>query len=97
MSVSEISQMLGIAKPNITPLVDRLIDERLVDRIRDTQDRRVVNVVILDAGRDKLNAIRAGIGEQVQEWAQQISSADFHELSDSLRSLTRILMQLQRG
>ncbi len=97
MSVSEISHRLGIAKPNITPLVDRLIEDKLVDRIRDTQDRRVVNVVIMDAGREKLNAIRGTIGGQVQDWALNISSADFKELADSLQSLTRILTQIQRG
>ncbi|HIQ63815.1 MAG TPA: MarR family transcriptional regulator [Candidatus Avichristensenella intestinipullorum] len=97
MSVSEISHRLGIAKPNITPLVDRLIEEKLVDRIRDTQDRRVVNVVILEAGREKLAAIRATIGEQVQEWAQNISAADFRELADALSSLTRILSNVQKG
>lgn len=95
MSVSEISHRLGIAKPNITPLVDRLIDEKLVDRVRDTHDRRVVNVVILDAGREKLAAIRGTIGEQVQEWAQNISAADFRELSEALASLTRILTTIQ--
>lgn len=97
MSVSEISHRLGIAKPNITPLVDRLIEEKLVDRIRDTQDRRMVNVVILEAGREKLAAIRATIGEQVQEWAQNISAADFRELADALSSLTRILSNVQKG
>ena len=32
MSVSEISRRLGIAKPNITPLVDRLFEAGYVDR-----------------------------------------------------------------
>ncbi len=97
MSVSEISHRLGIAKPNITPLVDRLIEDQLVDRIRDTQDRRVVNVVILENGKQKLAAIRSTIGEQVQDWAQNISAADFRELSDALQSLTRILTQIQKA
>lgn len=97
MSVSEISTRLGIAKPNITPLVDRLIEDALVDRIRDTNDRRVVNVIILDAGREKLAAIRGTIGDQVQDWGAGISSADFKELSDALSSLTRILSQIQKG
>ena len=44
MSVSEISRRLGIAKPNITPLVDRLLESGLVDRQRDQHDRRVVNI-----------------------------------------------------
>ena len=41
LSVSEISKRLGIAKPNITPLIDRLIDEGFVERRRDENDRRV--------------------------------------------------------
>ena len=35
MSVSEISRRLGIAKPNITPLVDRLYESGYVDRQHD--------------------------------------------------------------
>ena len=51
MSVSEISKRFGIAKPNITPLVDRLVNAGLVDRVRSETDRRVVNIVILEEGR----------------------------------------------
>lgn len=97
MSVSEISHQLGIAKPNITPLVDRLIESNYVDRVRDLHDRRVVNIIILDDGRQKLAQIRAGIGEHVQEWGQTLSTADFRELGDALQSLTRILTQIQRS
>ena len=46
MNVSEISRRLGIAKPNITPLIDRLIEDRYVERKRDENDRRMVNVNI---------------------------------------------------
>ena len=58
MSVSEISRRLGIAKPNITPLVDRLFEAGYVDRQHDENDRRVVNIVLLPAGEEKLSAIR---------------------------------------
>ena len=95
MSVSEISRRLGIAKPNITPLVDRLIAADLVDRVRDTGDRRVVNVVIQPAGREKLAAIRKSIGAQVREWSESMSEEDFNELARSLESITRILSNLQ--
>ena len=95
MSVSEISLRLGIAKPNITPLVDGLIENHLVARIRDANDRRVVNVVIMEAGKEKLESIRETIGKQVHEWGMSISTADFRELADSLVSLTRILSQVQ--
>lgn len=94
MSVSEISRRLGIAKPNITPLVDRLIASDLVDRVRDTGDRRVVNVVIQPAGVQKLAAIQKSIANQVLEWADNMSEEDFAELAVSLESITRILTNL---
>ena len=97
LSVSEISRKVCIVKPNITPLVDRLVEEGLVDRVRDTEDRRVVNIVLLDAGREKLAAIKTTIGGQVQDWVQNINSADLREMADSLGTLNRILSQRQKS
>lgn len=97
MSVSEISGRLSIAKPNITPMVDRLAEKGYVERLRDTEDRRVVNVAILEAGREKLVEIREGLRKQVAEWYHDISAADMKSLSDSLQNLTDILPQVQRG
>lgn len=95
MSVSEISRRLGIAKPNITPLVDRLIASDLVDRVRDTGDRRVVNVVIQPAGVEKLKEIQKSIARQVRDWADNMSEDDFEELGLALDSITRILSNLK--
>ena len=94
MSVSEISRRLGIAKPNITPLVDRLYDAGYVDRQHDENDRRVVNIVLLPAGEEKLAAIRATIARQIQVQSEDLSVTEFRELNDSLASLVRILSSL---
>ena len=94
MSVSEISRRLGIAKPNITPLVDRLYEAGYVDRQHDENDRRVVNIVLLPAGAEKLASIRATIARQIQVQAEDLSVSEFRELSDSLSSVVRILSSL---
>ena len=94
MSVSEISRRLGIAKPNITPLVDRLYEAGYVDRQHDENDRRVVNIVLLPAGAEKLAAIRATNARQIQVKAEDLSVSEFRELSDSLSSVVRILSSL---
>lgn len=91
LSVSEISQRLGIAKPNITPLVDRLIDMELVDRRRDQNDRRVVNVAILPKGQEKLHAIQTTLVNYIQAQKLSLTSADLLALADSLQTITRIL------
>ena len=94
MSVSEISRRLGIAKPNITPLVDRLFDAGYVDRQHDENDRRVVNIVLLPAGEEKLAAIRATIARQIQAQSENLSISEFRELNDALSSVVRVLSSL---
>lgn len=94
MSVSEISRRLGIAKPNITPLVDRLYESGYVDRQHDENDRRVVNIVLLEAGKEKLDAIRATISRQIQAQSEDLSVSQFRELNESLSSIVHILSSL---
>ena len=40
MSIGEISMSLGIAKPNITPLLDALNERGVLERCRSEKDRR---------------------------------------------------------
>jgi len=94
MSVSEISRRLGIAKPNITPLVERLYESGYVDRQHDENDRRVVNIVLLEAGKEKLAAIRTTISRQIQLQVDGLSISEFRELNESLSSVVRILSSL---
>ena len=91
LSVSEISKRLGIAKPNITPLIDRLIDEGFVERRRDENDRRVVNVVIQKEGRKRLREIRASLVAGIENWGSSLSMDDFRALNESLETVVALL------
>ena len=98
MNVSEISHRLGIAKPNITPLIDRLIAEGFVERRRDEHDRRMVIVTICEPGVARLMEIRDKMQELVGEWAITLNAAQLRELNESLRTITRVLgSTLQRA
>ena len=91
MNVSEISRRLGIAKPNITPLIDRLSEDRYVERKRDDNDRRMVNVSICPLGVSRLMEIRTKMRGLVGEWATSISVSDLKELNESLKTINQIL------
>ena len=51
MTLSELSTVMGIAKSNITPLIDQLNEAQYVERVRDSEDRRIVQIRILPAGQ----------------------------------------------
>ena len=91
MSVSEISKRFGIAKPNITPLVDRLVSAGLVDRVRSETDRRVVNIVILDEGRERLRQIQNALNEHVASWQSTLSADEYARLDRALADVIEIL------
>ncbi len=91
MSVSEISKRFGIAKPNITPLVDRLVHAGLVDRVRSETDRRVVNIIILDAGRERLRQIQDALNDHVAGWQHALSDEEFARLDRALIDIVEIL------
>ena len=95
LSIGQISDRLGIAKPNITPLIDVMRDEGLVERVRSQQDRRIVNVHLLPAGQEKLEAIRGDIAQQVVQWRGNFSRSEMKELSNALASIIRIAGHLE--
>jgi DNA-binding MarR family transcriptional regulator len=91
MNVSEISRRLGIAKPNITPLIDRLIREQYVERQRDENDRRMVNITICPSGVSKLEKIRKKMRDLVAGWASDLSTSDLRALNGSLETIHAVL------
>lgn len=87
MTIGEISRSLGIAKPNITPLLDSLNERGLLERIRSDRDRRIVNVELLPDGVKMAQQIRESIAEQVVEWPENIGSGDAKRLNNALACL----------
>lgn len=58
LSMSELSQWLGISMSGCTALVDRLMAGGWVERNRDLNDRRIVLVGVSQAGENQLAEIR---------------------------------------
>lgn len=96
MSIGQISRHLGIAKPNITPLVDSLCDQGLTERIRDTLDRRVINVHLTEAGQARLGEVEATIAGGVSQWGEKLSRSEMREMNNALASILRILGALEQ-
>lgn len=87
MTITEISTSLGIAKPNITPLLDSLHKRGLLERTRSEEDRRVVNVRLLPDGRYLAGKLHQAITAQVLEWPSTFSTSDVKRLNNALAYL----------
>ncbi len=91
MTVTEISERFDIAKPNITPLIDRMIEAGYVKRVRNTTDRRVVHVFILDKGREKVTEMVKSLQDTVQGWSKTMTEEDMGRVTDAIELIRSIL------
>lgn len=94
--MSMIGRHMGISKPYMTALVDSLISEGLVERVRDPDDRRVVNVRITDAGREETKDFTKGAREAVIRGISTLDSKDISTLHDMVRDIRAIVTKLDK-
>lgn len=94
MTIGDISTNLGIAKPNITPLLDSLHERGILERCRSEQDRRIVNVRLLPEGKALAKKIRENIAAQVTEWPEGFSHSDIKRLNNALAYLIEVGREL---
>lgn len=90
MTIGEISASLGIAKPNITPLLDALNERGILERCRSEKDRRIVNVRLLPEGQALATRLKESIAAQVLEWPRSLSHSDVKRLNNALAYLIEI-------
>ena len=97
MTIGEISTGLGIAKPNITPLLDALHERGLVERCRSDKDRRIVNVRLLPEGQEMTERLQQSIASQVMEWPEGFSNSDIKRLNNALAYLIEVGHRLSKA
>ena len=90
MTIGEISSALGIAKPNITPLLDALHERGVLERCRSEKDRRIVNVRLLPEGQALARRLRESIAAQTAEWPQNFNTSDIKRLNNALAYLIEV-------
>lgn len=95
LTVGQISERMGIAKPNMTPLVDALQEAGLVQRVRSAQDKRVVSVCLLPAGEELLCHIRQDVARQVTAWPGAFSRSEAKALSTAAASIIRLAKSME--
>lgn len=89
--ISKMAKELCISKPNMTPVIDKLVEEGLVTRDYDPTDRRVI---LIQATPKALKALKEGkeyIKEVIKEKISPLSDEDISNLSSSLDTLLTVI------
>lgn len=94
LPMSALGKKLYISKPYMTVLVDTLVEDGLVIRHYNPQDRRVINVSISEKGREKLESVKNMIREQMRMIISDLPESDLQVLCSSGVKLTEIVSKI---
>lgn len=91
VSMTEISDRLGISKPAVTSLVDRLEEKQLLRRMPHEKDRRVILLEILPKAKKIIVEIRRQSLEPLLKAYDRFSSAEHEPLSRFFATVSKIM------
>src|SRR5665648_117473 len=94
ISMTDLSTASGIAKPNLTIIVDKLIEEEFVERSTDTNDRRIVNISLTEGGRDFLVKQKKDFMKFMEDRISDFDEDDLIKLKDALEDIAEVMEKI---
>jgi DNA-binding MarR family transcriptional regulator len=89
MLLGELSQRMMVSNGNVTGLVDRLVQEGLIERQVTETDRRAVRVRMTKRGRDVFSEMADAHGDWISELLGELSESDQERLWTRLGDLKK--------
>lgn len=92
--MSEIGRKVYISRPNMTSLIDKLVEEGLAERAQDENDRRVIKIAITKKGEESLWKWSEKHHSKMKDKLSVLSEEDLENLYESLETIKAILNKL---
>ena len=98
LTLTELSRWMFRSKNSMTTVIDHMERDGLVQRVRDTKDRRAIRVVATEAGRDLFDRVRQPSRDLVYRIMSCFDHEDLSQFSELLQRIRRhTLQELARG
>lgn len=91
ITASVLSKRLHLSQSTVTGILDRLEKKGLVERTRDTQDRRKVNLRVTTTGHSMLEHAPAPVQLALVKAVSDMSEEEQAAIADSLFRIVRLL------
>jgi len=94
LHVAEIGERLQIARPQMTHLIDRLVELDIVERETNEEDRRMLNIRLKDKGKSIVKARDKQVINATRETLAVLTDDELKKLSMSLNNIKEIFSKL---
>lgn len=94
-SMTELATEMQISKQQLTPLVDKLINQGLLVKKADEHDRRIVRIEVSEQGREMLKEMFGDIRSDLVEKLRLLPEQELAELDQMLKRMLEILKSVE--
>jgi len=95
MTMSEMAKIMVISKPNLTPVIDRLIEDGYVERMPGPKDRRKLVISLTDQGRTYLEEVEEKVKDHTAGKLESLSAEDLDTLNEASGKIIEIIRKLK--
>lgn len=95
ISMGELSRALAVPVSTATRMVDWQVANEYVERLSDPNDRRVVRLVLTQAGRDLYQSIERFLRRRIARVLRKFSPDDRRDLVRLTQRLVEVLWELE--
>jgi DNA-binding MarR family transcriptional regulator len=88
---SHIAKYIMVKSSTVTGIIDRLEHKGLVRRIRNSPDRRVINIELTDKGKTLAENAPSPIQQKIVDGVRRLPKTKIEEIIQNLHLLTRML------
>ncbi len=96
-TMSELSKKALVKMPSMTEMVDRLVADGMLERVRDIRDRRVVKVRLTSYGKKMHKQFVATRKNEMNKLFGKLNAKEQTELVKSLKKVSIILNRLAKA
>ncbi len=92
--MGEICRHMNMEKGSFTSVVDSLIDKGLVRRDRDGDDRRKINLLLTDTGKQFVADFEKKMSKHLKNKLDRLSTADRKKFHRAVNDLSEVIKHL---
>lgn len=90
-TMSQLAQIMQVSKQQLTPLVNRILEQRQAERLTDPQDRRLVRIALTDSGKDFIEETMKKNLSALSQRLQVLPEEDLNELGTKMLRIRELL------
>lgn len=90
MRMTELSEQLDVTMPQITALMNDLVEQKLTKQKINSSDRRSRRLSITSTGKKRLEEIDDSVDRALKKWLKQVPEADLRGYYETLKQMVEL-------